>query len=107
MAESNAPQRTPRGTFAKGTKPGPGRPAVKTSTAYRYAARRVVSDAKWKAIVDRAIDQAKSGNAEARRWLASIIVNEPVPENVDDVLAPYIAEYAKRYGSDVDAERDA
>ncbi len=66
---------------------------MKTSTAYRYAARRVVSDAKWKAIVAKAVDQAVNGDGEARRWLASIIVNDPTPENVDDVLNAHVERY--------------
>lgn len=31
----------------------------------------------WKAIVDKAIEQAKDGNAAARRWLSGYVIGSP------------------------------
>lgn len=70
-------KRKPDGTFAKGNPGGPGRPPRATESEYM----RILMDAcppdVFREIVERAIADAKAGDATARTWLASYLVGKP------------------------------
>jgi hypothetical protein len=62
--------RKPDGTFAPGNPGGPGRPRRATETAYFRTLADTVTLEDWRAIVARAIDDAKAGDGKAREWLS-------------------------------------
>ena len=68
--------RDERGRFVKGNNGGPGRP--RNAEAYLEVTRSHVTLGDWAQIIDKAVDQAKRGNAEARKWLASYVIGMPV-----------------------------
>ncbi len=71
--------REKNGQFKKGEyRGGPGRPRKDREVEYyRILSTRVTID-DWHAIIDRAIRDAKSGDAVARRWLADYLIGPPV-----------------------------
>jgi hypothetical protein len=66
------------GRFVKGVSGNPrGRlPKPKEEQYYRVLVTRC-TNRDWKAIIDKAIEQAKRGDAVARKWLADYIVGPP------------------------------
>ncbi len=70
--------RDKNGRFVKGHEPMGGRPKREREVEYyRILSTRVTID-DWHAIIDRAIRDAKSGDAVARRWLADYLIGPPV-----------------------------
>jgi hypothetical protein len=69
-------KRTPRGTFAPGTAGGPGRPPRPVEKDYL----RTLSDAcppeRWQRIVERAVELAEQGDAQARSWLSKYLCGD-------------------------------
>lgn len=65
------------GKFAAGNAGGPGRPPRATERDYLIALSESCSTDDWQAIVTRAVDDAKDGDAKARAWLAGYLVGEP------------------------------
>ena len=62
--------------FKKGQSGNPGgRPAHQTK--YLNSLVRLVKVADWKAIVTKAITQAKNGDKTARQWLAEYVIGKP------------------------------
>ncbi len=57
------------GRFAPGNAGGPGRPRRAEDVAYLERIKERVDGATWEAIVSKAIEQAKAGDAQARAWL--------------------------------------
>jgi len=67
------------GRFAIGNPGGPGRPRRAIETDYlRMLAERLTPDA-WRAIIDTAIDDAKTGDARARDWLTRYALGATPP----------------------------
>jgi hypothetical protein len=62
--------RNPDGTFAAGNPGGPGRPRRATEQAYLTALSDTLTLEEWRAIVARAVQDAKNGDGKAREWLA-------------------------------------
>ena len=77
-----------QGRFAKGNPGGPGRPRLKTETAYLKAMVDAVSEDDWQAIVRRAVCDAKDGDHQARTWLANYLLGKP------DTSAPALKKVA-------------
>lgn len=69
--------RDENGKFAKGNPGGPGRPKKEREIKYYELTLSVVSLTDWKEIVDKAVSQAKRGDAVARKWLADYLMGEP------------------------------
>ena len=69
--------RTKNGTFAPGNAGGPGRPRRETERAYLVVIAEACTPDAWHAIVDKAVEDAKAGDAKARDWLASYLVGRP------------------------------
>jgi len=69
-------ERDENGRFAPGWKGGPGRPPRAVEADYLQAISDVCTPAAWRSIVERAVNDAKSGNWQARAWLAKYLVGE-------------------------------
>lgn len=76
--------RTTAGRFAVGNPGGPGRPRRATEREYLAILAKGCGVAAWRAIVARAVADAKAGDATAREWLAAYLVGRP--ENVAGTL---------------------
>jgi len=76
--------RNNKGQFAKGSKGGPGRPTRKVEVARELAYLGVILDKvtteDWGEVIDKAIEQAKGGDARAREWLAGHLVANSLEE---------------------------
>ena len=64
------------GTFALGNPGGPGRPRRAVEREYLAALAEAVSPADWRAIVARAVADAKGGNPKAREWLSKHLLGD-------------------------------
>jgi hypothetical protein len=70
--------RDENGRYLKGHKSNGGRPSrPKEEQYYRILMTTCTAD-DWKAIVSKAIDQARRGDATARKWLADYIIGAPI-----------------------------
>ena len=69
--------RDKNGQFAKGNKGGPGRQNRKTEDKYLLALQKCVKAKDWKAICERAIIDAKTGDRAARQWLSDYLLGKP------------------------------
>jgi hypothetical protein len=63
-------ERDETGKFAPGNSGGPGRPRRATERAYLLAFSDALTLEDWRAIVGRAVEDAKSGDAKSREWLS-------------------------------------
>ena len=68
--------RQENGRFAAGWKGGPGRPPRAVEADYLAVIGNVCSVDDWSAIVERAVADAKIGNAKAREWLSKHLIGE-------------------------------
>lgn len=66
------------GTFAVGNAGGPGRPPRMIERTYLIAMSDRVTVDDWEAIVGKAVEQAKAGDATARAWLGNHLL-PPAP----------------------------
>jgi hypothetical protein len=66
--------------FVKGNPGGPGRPKRAVEERYLVALQDGVKDADWKAIVVRAVVDAKKGDAPARAWLSKYLLPDPAAD---------------------------
>ena len=71
-----ANDRNLNGTFAPGNPGGPGRPRQPVERQYLAALVEAVSPADWRAIVGKAVADAKGGNPKAREWLAKYLLGD-------------------------------
>jgi hypothetical protein len=80
-----------RGRFATGNPGGPGRPRRPVEADYL----RAISDAcpleKWREIVERAVEDARSGDAKAREWVSRHLVGTPQPGALTEAAAEELA----------------
>ena len=67
-------KRDSNGRFLPGTAPGPGRPPRVAEEAYLRTLTEVCTLEEWKAICERAVRDAKAGDATARNWLAKYLL---------------------------------
>lgn len=77
MVRNMAAARKANGQFAKGHKGGPGRPKKKREERYLEITMSACTFPEWKAIVKRAVSDAKRGDATARKWLSDYLVGVP------------------------------
>lgn len=66
------------GKFAKGNEGGPGRPKKEREERFYEITLTAVTYEDWKAIVTKAVTDAKRGDAVARKWLADYLMGPPV-----------------------------
>ena len=69
--------RGPDGKFVKGHSGGPGRPPRQREERYYEITMNTVTFEDWTQIVRKAADQAKKGDAVARKWLSDYLVGVP------------------------------
>jgi hypothetical protein len=70
-------ERDERGRFVRGNRASPGRPSRRTETAYLNATAQQVSMSQWHEVVGRALEDARDGDPQARRWLADYLIGRP------------------------------
>jgi len=70
--------RDEHGRFVPGNGGGPGRPSKSRETRYLDVLLNTVSFEDWKEIVSKANEQAKRGDAVARKWLSDYLIGAPV-----------------------------
>lgn len=70
-------KRDAKGQFAKGNAGGPGRPKRQTETEYLQTMAGACTLEDWGDIVQKAVADAKEGDARARKWLSSYLLGEP------------------------------
>ena len=63
-------ERDEAGKFAPGNSGGPGRPRRATERTYLLALSDALTLEDWKAIVRRAVEDARNGDAKSREWLS-------------------------------------
>ena len=68
--------RKTNGTFAPGNPGGPGRPRRAVERQYLAAFAEAVSPSDWRAIIGKAVADAKAGDAKARDWLSKYLVGD-------------------------------
>lgn len=66
------------GKFAKGNEGGPGRPKKEREQRFYEITLSTVTFEDWKAIVEKAVTDAKRGDATARKWLSDYLMGQPV-----------------------------
>lgn len=70
------------GKFVKGHENlGAGRKKKSVEQAYLNAFKSAVSKDDWVAIITKAVEQAKRGDSEARRFIASYLIGMPIQRN--------------------------
>lgn len=65
------------GKFKKGNPGGPGRPPRETELSYLKKLSELCTLEDWGEIVAKALQDAKSGDAAARSWIAAYLVGKP------------------------------
>lgn len=75
-----------KGSFKKGNPGGPGRPRRETEREYLEATLGVVSLADWKAVVRKALKDAKAGDHRAREFLAKHLLPKDAGDIFDALL---------------------
>ena len=70
-------KRDSNGRFAQGNRGGLGRPKRVTERSYLNVMQLACSPETWREIVEKAVTDAKSGDAKAREWLAGYLVGKP------------------------------
>jgi hypothetical protein len=70
--------RNNKGQFVQGNGGGPGRPKKAKEERYYAILITTCTDKDWKAIIERAISDAKKGDTSARKWLADYLIGPPV-----------------------------
>lgn len=63
-----------KGQFVKGNPGGPGRKPVAQERRYLETLNTVCTEARWEAIVDKAVEQAVGGDKYARDWLSKYLL---------------------------------
>ena len=73
-----AAARKKNGQFQKGVSGNPaGRPKKEREVRYMEITMSTCTYGEWQAIVQKAVDQAKRGDATARKWLSDYLIGEP------------------------------
>lgn len=70
-------QRDENGRFIKGSSGGPGRPPKKREERFLEITLSAVTYKDWEEIVKKALKQAKTGDATARKWLSDYLIGPP------------------------------
>jgi len=70
--------RDSKGQFKKGTSGNPaGRPKREREMRFYEITLSACTFADWRQIVKKAVDQAKRGDAQARKWLSDYLIGVP------------------------------
>jgi hypothetical protein len=96
---TNSTARTGGGRFAAGNRGGPGRPRRAVETDYLRTLTEDCPLERWSRIVHRAVDDAETGDAKAREWLARYLIGTPSANALTELAA------RDEVGKDAFAER--
>lgn len=92
------------GKFVKGNPGSPGRPKKETERVYLDVLKSELTPALFAQIVRRAVNDAKNGGSEARRWLSDYALGRPPQivelRNVDMLLIAQTIETLTEAGYD-------
>jgi hypothetical protein len=69
--------RDANGRYLKGHKSNGGRPSRPREEQYYHILMTTVTYDDWRAIINKAIEQAKRGDYQARKWLSDYLAGEP------------------------------
>lgn len=80
--------RDDKGRFVKGSSGNPnGRPTKEREEKYYRILMTSCTYADWGKIVEKAIEQAKRGDAVARKWLSDYLIGEPEKNvNLNEII---------------------
>ena len=70
----NGAERDEKGRFVPGNKASPGRAPREREERYYAILMSTCTFEDWKRIIEKAVEQAKRGDAQARKWLADYLV---------------------------------
>jgi hypothetical protein len=76
-----------RGRFTKGNRGGPGRPKRYIEREYLTALSEACPPAKWKKIVQKAVEEALDGDAKAREWLSGYLLGKLSDRPLSEIAA--------------------
>jgi len=79
-------ERDEKGRYLRGHKSNGGRPSRPKEEKYYTILMTSCTAEDWKAIVGKAIEQARRGDATARKWLADYLVGEPEKNLIVDTI---------------------
>jgi hypothetical protein len=91
------------GRFAAGNPGGPGRPRRATERAYLATLSDAISLEDWRAIVGRAVSDAKDGDPKAREWIANYVLG-PQPMTLLELAAAEELEVTEAHAIRAEAE---
>ena len=81
------------GRFLPGNPGGPGRPRRVIEADYLAALSEAVPMESWRAIIAKAVEQARDGDAKAREWLSNHLVGKPTGDALLKLAAAELAGY--------------
>jgi hypothetical protein len=81
------------GRFLTGNPGGPGRPRRAIEADYLAALSEAVPIEAWRAIVAKAVEQARDGDPKAREWLGSYLAGPPSGDALFKLAAAELAGY--------------
>jgi hypothetical protein len=93
------------GGFRKGDPGGPGRPRRSIERKYLEAVGDEVPMPEWRAVVRRALADAKAGDHQARSWLSKHLIGDS-PLNLVELVDKLEAEIERLRGADTKAALD-
>ena len=70
-------ERDENGRFISGNSGGPGRPSKKREERFLEITVAACTFTDWRAIVKKAVEQARRGNPIARKWLSDYLIGPP------------------------------
>jgi len=70
-------ERNENGQFAKGNSGGPGRPKKEREERFLEITLSACTYSDWRKIIKKAVEQAKRGNSQARKFLADYLLGPP------------------------------
>ena len=81
-------ERDSLGRFVEGNSGGPGRPPRETEESRLADLSEVCSSEKWRAIFERAVEDATNGEAKARDWLSKYLLGDAKQIEVHSIDGP-------------------
>lgn len=94
-------ERDAKGRFVKGWNGGPGRPPKEREEKYYSIAMNTVTYSDWAKIIAKAAEQARRGDAQARKWLSEYLAPQALRlehSGADGGLLKVLIEYANSDG---------
>jgi hypothetical protein len=81
------------GRFLPGNPGGPGRPRRAIEADYLAALSEAVPIESWRAVIAKAVEQARDGDSKARAWLGAYLIGKPTGDALLKLAAAELAGY--------------